>query len=509
MNRHHQLLGLAIALAAVGISLFVYKTAVRDFPLTPGQEAQSWMVEIKINFLGGDDATKVELLLPDDTGELLLSDESFAASGYGLNVVQDDGPRRAVWSKRNTEGEQTIFYRTRVTRYPGLTSSRTARPTVQNNQMLGTERQAAQALLRSLRNQSADVETLVLELLDHLRTRTTDDNVAALLGGAPTLEGRVEAAVGVLAEARIPARAVHGLKLAVAGRNQSIHHWLEVYYNRSWQPFDVETGQPGVPEHYLPWWRSDKPLVKVNGAVGLETVVSAAESPRDALRAAMQRAQAEQPWVMAISLANLPLESQLVYRIMMLIPIGAVVLVLMRQFVGVPTFGTFMPVLIALAFRETQLLTGIALFSVIVMLGLAVRSYLERLQLLLVPRLAAMLVVVILLMAAFSIVTTRLGISSGLSIALFPLVILTMTIERMSVVWEEYGAADALKQGIGSLGVAVLAYLAMTNELTSYLTFIFPELLLPLLAAMLLFGRYTGYRVTELVRFRDLAREGI
>ena len=60
----------------------------------------------------------------------------------------------------------------------------------------------------------------------------------------------------------------------------------------------------------------------------------------------------------------------------------------LRQFVGVKTLGTFMPVLIGIAFRETALINGVLLFTLLVALGLALRFYLERLQLLLVPRLA-------------------------------------------------------------------------------------------------------------------------
>jgi hypothetical protein len=37
---------------------------------------------------------------------------------------------------------------------------------------------------------------------------------------------------------------------------------------------------------------------------------------------------------------------------------------------------------------------------------------------------------------------------------------------------------------------------------------VFPELLLVLLALTLLMGRYTGYRLTELMRFKALAEPG-
>jgi hypothetical protein len=162
-----------------------------------------------------------------------------------------------------------------------------------------------------------------------------------------------------------------------------------------------------------------------------------------------------------------------------------------------------MPVLIALAFRETQLLWGVALFSVLVGLGLAFRFYLERLKLLLVPRLASVLTMVVLLMVSLSILTHKLGLERGLSVALFPMVILTMTIERMSIVWEERGAGDALKEGLGSLLVAALIYLVMSVKYVEHMIFVFPELLLLLLAGTFLLGRYTGYRFVELFRFKN------
>ncbi|HEY8539221.1 MAG TPA: 7TM domain-containing protein, partial [Steroidobacteraceae bacterium] len=196
-----------------------------------------------------------------------------------------------------------------------------------------------------------------------------------------------------------------------------------------------------------------------------------------------------------------------VYSVLLMIPVGALVIVLLRNFVGVKTFGTFMPVLIALAFRETRLLWGLVLFAVIVSLGLLIRFYLEKLRLLLVPRLTCVLTVVVLLMAAISVVSQKLDLQPALSIALFPMVIISMTIERMSIVWEERGASEAIQEGVGSLLVAALAYLVMGMAWLEHLVFVFPELLLLVIALSLLMGRYTGYRLLELRRFRALARE--
>ena len=113
-------------------------------------------------------------------------------------------------------------------------------------------------------------------------------------------------------------------------------------------------------------------------------------------------------------------------------------------------------------------------------------------------------------MALMSILTHRMGLERGLSVALFPMVILTMTIERMSIVWEERGPNEAIKQGLGSLAAAAVAYLVMHHRLVQHLFFVFPELLLVLLAATVLLGRYSGYRLVELWRFNSglLKRDG-
>jgi hypothetical protein len=141
-----------------------------------------------------------------------------------------------------------------------------------------------------------------------------------------------------------------------------------------------------------------------------------------------------------------------------------------------------------------------------VALGLAFRFYLDRLRLLAIPRISAVLTIVVLLMLGVSVLGHQFELESGLSVALFPMVILAMTVERMSTVWEERGAADAVQQGVGSLVVAAACYAVMDLEVVRHLVFVFPESLLIVLALTLLVGRYTGYRLSELRRFRELVR---
>lgn len=259
-----------------------------------------------------------------------------------------------------------------------------------------------------------------------------------------------------------------------------------------------------MPERFLVWWRGNESLVRVEGGSNVEVEFAVQRNHVDAIAIARSHAGQDSTPLIDFSLYSLPIRTQAVYGVLLMIPIGALIMVFMRNFIGIDAFGTFMPVLIALAFRETKLFWGVVLFTLLVALGLSIRFLLERLRLLLVPRLSAVLIVVVLLMLVISLMSHKLGIETGLSVALFPMVIIAMTIERMSVVWEERGPADALRGAFGSLLIAIAAYIAMGVTSLEYLIFTFPELLLVILAIVVMAGRYTGYRLLELRRFKAL-----
>jgi hypothetical protein len=246
-------------------------------------------------------------------------------------------------------------------------------------------------------------------------------------------------------------------------------------------------------------------LVSVEGGSNVQVTFAVQENHLDAVAIAETQAAQQGANLIDFSLYSLPIQTQAVYSVLLMIPIGALIMVILRNMVGIDAFGTFMPVLIALAFRETKLFWGVVLFTILVTLGLSIRFLLDRLRLLLVPRLSAVLIVVVILMLLISLMSHRLGMETGLSVALFPMVIIAMTIERMSVVWEERGAVDAMRAGLGSLIVAIVAYVAMGMAWLEPLVFTFPELLLVVLSMVVLAGRYTGYRLLELSRFKALS----
>jgi hypothetical protein len=207
-----------------------------------------------------------------------------------------------------------------------------------------------------------------------------------------------------------------------------------------------------------------------------------------------------------LSLFHLPAEFQQAFRILLLVPIAALIITILRNVVGFPTFGIFMPVLMALAFRNTGLYYGLGIFTGIMLLGYLLRLGMDKLQLLLVPRLSMILTFVILALAFAALVGSKFDMKGIMAVGLLPIVILTMTIERFFILIEEAGLREAVRTVLGSAAVASISYWIINQEPIQFIFYFYPELLFGIAGVQLLLGRYTGFRLSEIFRFRELRR---
>ena len=134
------------------------------------------------------------------------------------------------------------------------------------------------------------------------------------------------------------------------------------------------------------------------------------------------------------------------------------------------------------------------------------RRILDRYHLLQVPRTAFMLSLVVILLITAIVAANYQEVAVTRYISLFPLVILTGMIERFWTLEAEDGTAASFKTLLATLVIAatislVLSIRPMVQHLINY-----SETLGLVMACQLLLGRYTGYRLMELFRFRDFLR---
>ncbi len=502
-----QLYILSAVLLSVSVSFFLYKALILGLPLRPDESVETWEVQAKITFEAKGGAARLSVFTPKNEGPFTIIDQSFASEGYGLTTGSRDGNNISIFSTATAEGLQVVYYRFVVHREKtAIHDSVRGKSAIPNPNFTEADVTAAHGLLKSVRDVASDDDSLVRLLFERLDPMSQDANAHALLGAFSSTRDRILMARRLLALAEVPSRLVTGIQLVKAQRNAHLTHWLEVYSRNEWRAYAPQTVTKDVPENFLPWWRGDKKgLVSLRGGSNIERNLSVAATSAPALRTSLHASnQKELGWI-KFSLFALPVDAQQIYKIILTVPFGVFFLTIMRNVIGLRTFGTFMPVLIAIAFRETQLAWGLFLLAVVIAITLLARVYLGTLRLLVVPRLSSILIIVILAMAGVSVLSNQLGFERGLSVTLFPMVILTMTVERMSIVWDERGSGEMLRRSFDSVLVAIFAYFIMASSYVEHMVIVYPELLIVILASNLLIGRYSGFRLLDLARFRVLA----
>ncbi|CAM4144879.1 inactive transglutaminase family protein [Vibrio agarivorans] len=490
-----------VLLVVAGIVLSVFRHQTYGVPWTPGETRQVWDIEARLEFSGQGEPIKASLAAPHTQPGYTLISESASSQGYGVAYLETDTGRRAEWSIREATGPQTIYYRTQFLVDPNA-DVEVIPPQGERNKptFSGPVEAAAIALIDRSEQRSADDITFARELIKTLNDGDSQ-NAALILNDMP----KVEAVDKILAYAGVPSKIAGVIELEDGRRRQSIQPMNQVWDGKAWQLFNPESGLQGTGPNILIWDESNVSLLDLIGGSNSQVLFSMIAQEVSAKTATNNKVDAD--GLLNMSIHSLPLEEQAMFKTIMLIPIGALIVVFLRVIIGLKTSGTFMPVLIAVAFVQTQLVTGIVGFLLIVGTGLVIRSYLSRLNLLLVARISAVIITVIMIISVFTVVAYRIGLTEGLSITFFPMIILSWTIERMSILWEEEGPKEVVMQGGGSLLTAVLVYLAMTNSYVQHLTFNFIGLQLIVLGGILLLGTYTGYRLTELRRFKPLAED--
>jgi len=521
---HRSVLLAGALLVAIGLGLFSTKTLQYGIPVAPTENLGPWQVELRISARGDGARGSVRALLPSSEGGQVIFDERSSSDRLQFSIRERADNRIGVWTGW-LEDVHEVVYQFRVQSHavttPLPSQGPYPKPPRQLRSVWGqpspgipSDTPQVKELLESLRlptsaDQPARVRTLYAFVSHEIATvrSASTDALLTLARREGNGEGKERLLVTLLRGAGIPARLVHGLELREGTTPEELL-WAEAWVAEAWVPMStVHDFFETTPDDYIVLGRSNVALVE---ATGVSAIGHRFQSLREHLRpdeiasllAPDNRAFA---W---LSLYRLPVGWQSVLRVLLLVPLGALVVAVFRNLGGITTYGTFMPVLIALALRGFPLYQGLALVGVVIAVGTLTRFALERLRLLMVPRLSLVLCFVVLAVMLFALVGQDAGLPGLFAGALLPIVILTMLIERVYITTSEEGIREALLRAFWSVLVASAIHPIFRSAHAEYLMFSFPELVIVVMGILVWIGGYMGYRITDLIRFRELAAAG-
>lgn len=498
---------LALALLLLTAALLTYRIVWLGYPVFPTAPGRTWQLLIDAHIKGGSGETTLALAVPNEMSGRMLVEERVISGALNFNIIREGPNRIGVWSGTIGPGEEEINYRATILIRPGRSSRAGALTLEESPPMVSKEEQ--------------DLAERLTKNWNHLSPTARIKAVAAAAAGewgepfpgdqdiqswkiVQEKYGRVKAFLTLLEASGLPARAVEGFRLFEGIKTRPLT-WIEVWTGQRWESLRPETGEVEKnPAMLLPLAMGGLPAARVSGGEISEIRWILSREVVSRWRLHFERTLRSDRLLDQWSLFRLPPEFQQTFRILLLVPIGALMIGVLRNLVGFPTFGIFMPVLMALAFRGTGLAYGLGIFAGVLLIGYGVRRSLDKLRLLLVPRMSVILTLVIICFTGLALVGSKFGLRELMAVGLLPFVILTMTVERFFVIVEEAGIREGLRTAAGSAAVSVITYQIISWEPLQLTFFVYPELLAGVAGIQILLGRYTGYRLSEIFRFRTL-----
>ncbi len=310
-----------------------------------------------------------------------------------------------------------------------------------------------------------------------------------------------------------PYRWVNGLILQEHGQSV-VHDWLEVRIDETWIPFDATNNFfAALPDNYLVLALSPHAhslnniaLNNTGSNTGLtldivvnETYLSASYITANAT-SKPERFNAFHLWADFLG-TGMPLVS---LKVLLLIPVAAMIVAFFRNVIGLETYGVFLPALIAASGLHAGLSAALGGFLFITLLVAVLHNPMARAGLLYVPKLSFMLLTVVGILLGLALLSFTFGWSELISFSLLPLVILAISAERLSRHLDEEGPIKAAKVMGMTLLVIAACYAVISVPVVQAVLFTFPEVLLIVGACNLWLGGWLGLRLMEYHRFKWL-----
>ncbi len=193
-------------------------------------------------------------------------------------------------------------------------------------------------------------------------------------------------------------------------------------------------------------------------------------------------------------------------RLILMLPVIVTVVAFMKQVVGLATLGVYTPSILALSFIALDLSYGLLILFSILFIGTLTRLFLRRYRLLYIPRMAIVLTIVSLTILFLLYLGAVFNISALAGIAVFPMLIMSTMVEKFVSIQSGKGLRSALTLVGEAVLVAILCYYVAEWGWLKVVVLGHPEVIFLFLLANVALARWSGLRLLEYVRFREIIR---
>ncbi len=190
--------------------------------------------------------------------------------------------------------------------------------------------------------------------------------------------------------------------------------------------------------------------------------------------------------------------------LLLMLPVIAFLIALIRQFIGIKAFGIYTPLIVTFALVETSLKYGLAIFILVITSATLARFAVRKFRILYLPRMAIVIttVSIVFLMALIEAAwNERTGF---LAVSIFPILIMITLAEKFVDAQIKQGDKEAVILSIETIIISVLGYFIVISDTTQSFLYNNAYIVLLIIPLSILLGKWTGLRIPEYWRFRNI-----
>ncbi len=200
-------------------------------------------------------------------------------------------------------------------------------------------------------------------------------------------------------------------------------------------------------------------------------------------------------------------------KLILVLPIVVTIITFFRQIVGIKAFGIYTPAMITFAFLSIGLQAGnltkgvkygTAIFIMVILVGTISRIVLRRFRLLYLPRMAIVITLVSFATLGVLILGGALNRTGLAGVSIFPILIMITLVEKFVATQIEKGSRTAIVLSVETLLISIISYCIISWKPLLSLVQQYPMVILLTILVNMFLGRWTGLRLMEYFRFKDL-----
>ncbi len=189
--------------------------------------------------------------------------------------------------------------------------------------------------------------------------------------------------------------------------------------------------------------------------------------------------------------------------LLLMLPVIATIFAFLKQVVGITSFGLYTPSIVALSFLALGWWIGLLFLVFILITGYATRTIMRRWRLLYIPKVAVILTVVSFTLLILVAMGTWFGLTFSRETVFILLILSTLTENFLNLKAEEgwWAALVGITETV--FGSLLCVFIVQWQTLQS-IVLAYPELVLITIVLNIFLGRWTGLRLMEYIRFREV-----